>query len=91
MGHDVMECADAADRLRPCTDWRCECKCHCDHESTSGLGDDLWRCDACGVVQRQVDDPNGNVHLTELIDGKRIDKRVRYEDVPTPSEAHRAP
>ena len=35
-------------------------------DSHTGVGEDLWKCDECGEVIRYVDDPNGNVTLTEL-------------------------
>lgn len=53
-----------------------EC-CECD--SHSGVGDDLWQCDACGEVIRYVDDPNGKVTLTTL--HPYSNRRVRVEMV----------
>ncbi len=42
--------------------WQDPCEC----DSRTGVGEDLWKCDECGEVIRYVDDPNGNVTLTEL-------------------------
>ena len=42
-------------------------------------GDDLWRCDQCGEVIRYIDDPNGNITLTELHPYKN--RKVRTEVV----------
>lgn len=38
--------------------------CPCD--SRTGLGDGLWKCDACGEVIRYVKDPNGNITMMTL-------------------------
>lgn len=43
------------------------------------LGEDLWRCDQCGEVIRYIDDPNGNITLTELHPYKN--RKVRTEVV----------
>jgi protein gp37 len=51
----------------------------CQHESDSGLGDNLWRCDACGAVRREVEDPDGPVHVMQL--RPRRDYRARYDTV----------
>jgi protein gp37 len=51
----------------------------CPHESDSGLGDNLWRCDACGAVRCEVEDPDGPVHVTQLT--PRRDYRARYDTV----------
>lgn len=37
----------------------------------------LVRCTRCGGLYKQVDDPNGPVHLTTI--SPRSDKRVRYD------------
>jgi len=67
------EHADAAAHAPTGGDERCECDSH------SGVGDDLWQCDACGEVIRYVDDPNGKVTLTTL--HPYSNRRVRVEMV----------
>ena len=51
----------------------------CYHDSHMYVGEDLWRCDQCGEVIRYIDDPNGNITLTELHPYKN--RKVRTEVV----------
>ena len=46
--------------------WADEILDRCYHDSHMHVGEDLWRCDQCGEVIRYIDDPNGNITLTEL-------------------------
>lgn len=55
--------------------------CACAHDSMTGAdrGDGkLWRCDACGVVQREIRDPNGKTWVGGVGEEPY---RVRYEVV----------
>lgn len=55
----------------------------CAHEEMEHVGTDggwpLVRCTRCGERYRQVDDPDGPIHLTEL--HPRRERRIRYESV----------
>jgi protein gp37 len=54
----------------------------CDHEASSGVaGTDLWECDHCGARHREVEDPAGDSHVTDVSSGTRRDYRVRTEPV----------
>lgn len=46
--------------------WADEIVDGCYHDSHMYVGEGLWRCDQCGEVIRYIDDPNGNITLTEL-------------------------
>lgn len=41
----------------------------------------LWRCTRCGVVVRQIDDPDGSITLSTREGGEWVNKRIRYEEV----------
>ena len=58
----------------------------CGHESHSGIGDDLWKCDICGEVVRYVDDPDGDIWMTTL--HPYANRKVRTEVV-TPGDGRR--
>ena len=60
--------------------WADEIVDRCYHDSHTGVGEDLWKCDECGEVIRYIDDPEGNVTLTELHPHHRS-RRVRVEMV----------
>lgn len=59
--------------------WADEIVDRCYHDSHMYVGEDLWRCDQCGEVIRYIDDPNGNITLTELHPYKN--RKVRTEVV----------
>lgn len=59
--------------------WADEILDRCYHDSHMYVGEDLWRCDQCGEVIRYIDDPNGNITLTELHPYKN--RKVRTEVV----------
>ena len=60
--------------------WADEIVDRCYHDSHTGVGEDLWKCDECGEVIRYIDDPEGNVTLTGLHPHHRS-RRVRVEMV----------
>lgn len=73
---DIDFCRECGDEYTdPCPRHRPHCEC----DSHTGLGEDLWQCDECGEVIRYVDDPTGTVTLTTLM--PRSDRRVRIEMV----------
>lgn len=73
---DIDFCRECGDEYTdPCPRHRPHCEC----DSHTGLGEDLWQCDECGEVIRYVDDPTGTVTLTTLV--PRSDRRVRIEMV----------
>ena len=59
--------------------WADEIVDGCYHDSHMYVGEGLWRCDQCGEVIRYIDDPNGNITLTELHPYKN--RKVRTEVV----------
>ena len=59
--------------------WADEIVDRCYHDSQTGAGENLWRCDSCGEVIRYIDDPNGNITLTELHPYKN--RKIRTEVV----------
>ena len=80
-GEHVRHCppVETGERLRfsqYTVHWQDPCEC----DSHTGVGEDLWKCDECGEVIRYIDDPEGNVTLTELHPHHRS-RRVRVEMV----------
>jgi protein gp37 len=55
----------------------------CDHESCSGTGSpDVWRCDGCGLVRREVEVDADEPHQAWVMDAttsRRREYPVRYE------------
>lgn len=73
---DIDFCPECGDEYTdPCQ--RHQPTCWCD--SHMHVGEDLWKCDDCGEVVRYVDDPEGNITLTELHPYRT--RRIRAEVV----------
>lgn len=52
----------------------------CDHLAASGAGaPGVWRCDSCGAIHREIEDPDGSVAVTQVDPPRGY--QARYEQL----------